>query len=550
MFPVLLMMIGCDSGSTRTVDDATADTAQGGDETAIVDDVFSDDLSDQTDLSDQSDQIIVDEPATDSDELIQNSTWCRDSDLDGFGDPNDTAEGMSQPDGYVADCTDCDDDEPKKYPGARELAGDGIDQDCDGVDRVSCTDIGCDGYPDIVFCNTDTDDGLTNINSYLYLGSATGYSELNRIDIPTIGAMGAHIADANRDGYLDIAFAAVKEMKEGDEAENRYTTSLLYYGTADGFDLENRVEFPSVGASDVTLTDLDKDGWPDFIVSNRYNGSGMSGSGYKINSYIYWGSENGFDINNKLELPTVGAALARVADLNNDGFNDIVFPNGVQEYVGVFESYIYWGTGPGKDAWGTGNRSTLPSVSPEAATVSDINDDGYLDIFITGWLCLTQCGLKNRIYWNSATGFDEDRYTAIADLDGGTDAIFTDLNGDGVKDMTFANGSVTDLLTQEFAKESYVLWGTLSGNADKYAWSASNKLALPATASSEMGVEDLNGDGYPDIVFASHYAPDDSSPQVSQIYWGSADGYLPANVTELPTQHAAGMKIIGTYTAE
>jgi hypothetical protein len=71
--------------------------------------------------------------------------------------------------------------------------------------------------------------------------------------------------------------------------------------------------------------------------------------------------------------------------------------------------------------------------------------------------------------------------------------------------------------------------------------------AIPATAASEAGVADLNGDGFLDVVFASHYPPTEESPQVSQIYWGSAIGFNAANVTELPTEHAAGMKIIGTY---
>ena len=417
------------------------------------------------------------------------------------------------------------------------------DDDVD-TEPEPCTDIGCDGYPDIVFAHTE-DDNSTNINSYIYLGSASGYSAENRIEIPTIGAMGVDVADVNNDGYLDIAFASVKQRLAGEEDENRYSISLLYYGTKDGIDLSSRFEFPTVGCSDITLVDLDQDGWIDVITPNRYNGEGMTGSGYKINSYIYWGSETGFDINNKLELPTVGAAKARVADLNKDGFLDIVFPNGVQEYVGVFKSYIYWGSDNGKFSWSEANRTTLDSVSPETATVDDINDDGYLDIFISGWLCLTKCSLKNRIYWGSATGFDNDNYTKIDDVDGGTEAIFKDLNGDGNKDLVFASGAV-DLLTQEFSKESFILWGEPSGNADKYKWSENNMLSLPATAASEAGVADLNGDGFLDVVFASHYPPTEDAPQVSQIYWGSAIGFNAANVTELPTEHAAGMKIIGT----
>lgn len=56
--------------------------------------------------------------------------WCRDADNDGFGDPADMVTDCTQPEGYVADCSDCDDTDPGSNPQAVEVC-DGIDNNCD-----------------------------------------------------------------------------------------------------------------------------------------------------------------------------------------------------------------------------------------------------------------------------------------------------------------------------------------------------------------------------------------------------------------------------------
>jgi len=70
----------------------------------------------------------------DSDTLAR-PTWFRDADSDGFGDSTDTEAACAQPDGYVADGSDCDDSlatGASVHPGAQEVC-DGKDDDCDGV---------------------------------------------------------------------------------------------------------------------------------------------------------------------------------------------------------------------------------------------------------------------------------------------------------------------------------------------------------------------------------------------------------------------------------
>jgi len=75
------------------------------------------------------------------------TTFYRDADGDGFGDPAATMEAASQPQGYVVDHTDCNDNNDNIYPGALEACGDGLDNDCDGQVDEGCQP-GCALVPD------------------------------------------------------------------------------------------------------------------------------------------------------------------------------------------------------------------------------------------------------------------------------------------------------------------------------------------------------------------------------------------------------------------
>jgi hypothetical protein len=77
-----------------------------------------------------------------------NPSGCGDVDGDGYAD---------------ASCggTDCDDNDPDVNPGAEEICGDGIDNNCDGsIDEgcVSCPDADEDGYTDAACGGVDCDD--------------------------------------------------------------------------------------------------------------------------------------------------------------------------------------------------------------------------------------------------------------------------------------------------------------------------------------------------------------------------------------------------------
>ena len=68
----------------------------------------------------------IDVGATDAD------TWYSDTDSDTYGDLNNTLAECSQPTGYVADSTDCDDTDAQVNTDGVEMC-DGVDNDCDGT---------------------------------------------------------------------------------------------------------------------------------------------------------------------------------------------------------------------------------------------------------------------------------------------------------------------------------------------------------------------------------------------------------------------------------
>ena len=136
------------------------DTCRGND-CDDTDPLISPDAEESCDGVDRNCDGLVNQP-----DAIDASVWYADADGDGYGDPWTSVSACTAPSGYVADATDCDDNDASINPSADEICDGGVhDNDCDGVidedDAINprdwYADTDGDGYGDpaavITACN-------------------------------------------------------------------------------------------------------------------------------------------------------------------------------------------------------------------------------------------------------------------------------------------------------------------------------------------------------------------------------------------------------------
>ena len=369
-----------------------------------------------------------------------------------------------------------------------------------------CGDLNCDGRPDLVFAqfHDRPEGGMSSV----FLGGPGGLDD-PPLELPTLGSMGAAVGDLDSDGWPDLVFANTS-VGEGD----RYLDSVVYWNGPGGLDPEDKSLFPTIGAADVTLADLNDDGHLELIFPNRYDGET-----YLVDSVIYWGSPQGPDPQDATLLPTRGASRAAAADLDEDGDVDLVFS---EFHFADNESVIYWNEG----GFDPERRTDLPSFLSEGVEILDADQDGWLDVALSSWCAVGACGQTSPIYLGGPEGFDAERKMEIETL-GASDLEAADVDGDGQIDLISTNGPF------ESDAVSQVLFGP----------DFEDGLQLPTKGGAESAFGDVDLDGQPDLVFAQFYGPEGAS-ESAVVYLGSPQGLSDDVFMELPTPGgAAGLAL-------
>ncbi|MFC2084784.1 FG-GAP repeat domain-containing protein [Bacteroidota bacterium] len=380
-----------------------------------------------------------------------------------------------------------------------------------GATDVVSADFNSDGWLDLAFANGE------GKSSFVYYGSESGFTDSSMVELPTIKAHAVEVGDIDNNGSLDVIFAC----EQG-------TTSFGYQNKNGSFDSDKKIEFETYTAKDVVVEDFNKDGFNDvFFTNHKFSLSGDPNLANRlIDSYIYFGSAKGFSEENKQPLPTIGAWGANAADLNNDGWVDLLVCNFQEHYSYEVPSYIYWNSSEG---FKKSLRTCLYEHGAQGNTIADLNNDGNLDILITSMMGDSRGGydpsflylgredgsmdIENRIELTSREAYEQ---------------AFADLNDDSQVDILLINRGETTRQTNEV----FIYWNK------NYTFDQWNISGLPSHNGLGVQVADLDRNGFLDIIVSngSSLNTTQKSSSGSFIYWGGESGWAVTDRTELPTK--------------
>ena len=249
-----------------------------------------------------------------------------------------------------------------------------------------CADLNDDGWPDIAICNTSENSFSEDPGSYIYFNGPGGFPSVPNLILPTRSPHGIACGDINHDGYLEILFAGFQNEELS-----------IFFGTEKGYDPKNcrRIRLDVNGKVHnqvryIYLADFNGDGWLDLFLP-------FIDSDYSL---ILWGGPDGYSMDRSRKLAVRHGCCARAADLDGDGYLDLIVGGHAASPSGPHDSfvYIYWN---GPEGFREDARTLLPAEGVNSMSIADFNNDGNLDLFVGSY----HDGRKRRdiasyIYWN------------------------------------------------------------------------------------------------------------------------------------------------------
>lgn len=383
------------------------------------------------------------------------------------------------------------------------------------------------GHPDVMVVNCGENAPHLCEGIYIYHNDGNGPDKNKCEKIPMILPHGAAIGDFRKCGYLDIVTGGIKNReiriyRGGPEGYSDDNVQKIVFGPnpesftpfpwdiedkdPDYSDEECKILTNFGGLRWLYAADFNGDGYLDLFISQ------ITGK----NCFILWGGKDGFSTENMQSLATAGAGCANVADLDGDGYPDLILGShiipGKKE---IRESYItiYWGSGEG---FSENRKTCLPAWCVNSIAIGDFNNDGILDIYATSYSNSRIRDIDSFIYYGSKDGTFSVKNKMLIRNNSGCGCLAGDFNGDGYTDLAVASHKKEG----NHECDSYVYWGGPDGIKE------TNRTALPTIGCHGMTTVDIgNVMDRSDGEF--YYSETYETPEISKVLSASWSTTIP-----------------------
>lgn len=299
------------------------------------------------------------------------------------------------------------------------------------------------------------------------------------------------------------------------------------------------------GYSVSAVGDVNADGYPDVIIGAPKYDNGVYREGA---AFIYYGASQGLASNpgwiasSALSGARFGHSVAGIGDVNCDGVADIAVgaPRFNQDHPEEGAVYVFYGSPAGPSPspdWMAQSNVKSAQLGSAVSGAGDVNDDGCADLLVGAPLYTNGqtsegavflfLGSPSGLATSPAWMMESDQDYAML---GAALSPAGDVNGDGFADALvsapqFESGEIEE-------GRVFAFYGSAAGLPSSPTWYADGNQDYARFGNAVASAEDLNADGYSDIVIGASYYDNPlgaNDEGAIFVYYGSPGGLLSAD---------------------
>jgi signal transduction histidine kinase len=415
-------------------------------------------------------------------------------------------------------------------------------------------DVNADGCAEFLICEPKFKNGTGRVLAYY--GSTNGLAAKPSWVVEglsegaSFGYWAEGAGDVDQDGFDDVVVLA----RPAPTLPETTATAYLFRGSPLGLSSNAswQITAQSLSVSAFVTAgragDVNGDGFSDLYIYAFIN----TGAGQKYRVFIFHGSPNGpkatpdtqWDLDDTPSDVSLRSACA--GDVNGDGYDDLII--GVPKWNGRTKArgrvLVYHGSPQGLNptpAWtATYDLPAQKDVDEDyeqhfgwsAASAGDVNGDGFSDIIVGA--PFAERGDLNEglafVYHGSPQGLSHKPQWIVESnhahaLLGFSVSGAGDVNGDGFDDVIVGVPYATDGQYNEGA--ALVFHGSKRGLHHSPDWSVESDNTRQFMGEEVVGVGDVNGDGYADVLVASpDFSRDGKKVGRVNLFYGTPKGLL------------------------